>query len=47
MHLRATNKPAPYGGLKCLQEIFGETQGKTIIYIGDHIADVIFFTGFE
>lgn len=38
-------KPAPYGGLKCLQEIFGETQGKTIIYVGDHIADVIFSRG--
>jgi len=35
-------KPAPDGGLKCLQEIFGETQGKTIIYVGDHIADVLF-----
>jgi len=38
-------KPAPDGGLKCLQEIFGHTQGKTIIYIGDHIADVIFARG--
>jgi len=35
-------KPAPDGGLKCLQEIFGKTQGKTIIYVGDHIADVLF-----
>jgi len=35
-------KPAPDGGLKCLQEIFGNTQGKTIIYVGDHIADVLF-----
>ena len=35
-------KPAPDGGLKCLQEIFGHTQGKTIIYVGDHIADVLF-----
>lgn len=35
-------KPAPNGGLKCLQEIFGKTQGKTIIYVGDHIADVLF-----
>ena len=38
-------KPAPDGGLKCLQEIFGHTQGKTIIYVGDHIADVIFARG--
>lgn len=35
-------KPAPDGGLKCLREIFGDTQGKTIIYVGDHIADVLF-----
>jgi len=35
-------KPAPDGGLKCLQEIFGDTQDKTIIYVGDHIADVLF-----
>ena len=38
-------KPAPDGGLKCLQEIFGYTQGKTIIYVGDHIADVLFARG--
>lgn len=38
-------KPAPDGGLKCLQKIFGDTQNKTIIYIGDHIADVIFARG--
>ncbi len=35
-------KPAPDGGLRCLREIFGETHGKTIIYVGDHIADVLF-----
>ena len=38
-------KPAPDGGLKCLQKIFGQTQGKTIIYVGDHIADVLFARG--
>ena len=38
-------KPAPDGGLKCLQEIFGNTQDKTIIYVGDHIADVLFARG--
>jgi phosphoglycolate phosphatase-like HAD superfamily hydrolase len=38
-------KPAPDGGLRCLQEIFGHTQGKTIIYVGDHIADVLFARG--
>jgi phosphoglycolate phosphatase-like HAD superfamily hydrolase len=35
-------KPAPDGGLKCLREIFGDTQGRTIIYVGDHVADVLF-----
>lgn len=35
-------KPAPDGGLKCLDEIFGDTQGKAIVYVGDHIADVLF-----
>ena len=35
-------KPAPDGGLKCLQEIFESMHGKTIIYVGDHIADVLF-----
>ncbi len=35
-------KPAPDGGLKCLREIFGETRGKTIFYVGDHVADVLF-----
>lgn len=40
-------KPAPDGGLKCLQEIFGDTKGKTIIYVGDHIADVLFARGLD
>jgi len=35
-------KPAPDGGLKCLEEIFGDAQGKTIVYVGDHVADVLF-----
>jgi phosphoglycolate phosphatase-like HAD superfamily hydrolase len=38
-------KPAPEGGLKCLQEIFGNTRNKTIIFVGDHVADVIFARG--
>ena len=38
-------KPAPDGGLRCLQEIFESTHGKTIIYVGDHIADVLFARG--
>jgi len=39
-------KPAADPGLKCLGEVLDEglaqARGKTIIYIGDHIADVIF-----
>ena len=38
-------KPAPDGGLRCLQEFFAQTHGKTILYIGDHIADVLFARG--
>jgi len=38
-------KPAPDGGLKCLQEIFAQshenTVGKTIVFVGDHVADAI------
>ena len=37
-----TQKPAADPGLKCLFEVLEEVRGKTIIYIGDHIADVIF-----
>ena len=40
-------KPAPEGGLRCLKEIFGETHVKTILFIGDHIADVIFARGLQ
>jgi phosphoglycolate phosphatase-like HAD superfamily hydrolase len=46
---RHEQKPAPDGGLRALQRIFGQahgaTRGKTIIYIGDHIADVLFTRG--
>lgn len=43
----AEQKPAAPPGLKCLSEVLGDevledTHGKTIIYVGDHIADVIF-----
>jgi phosphoglycolate phosphatase-like HAD superfamily hydrolase len=40
-------KPAPDGGLRCLEEIFGETHEKTIVFIGDHVADVIFARGLK
>ena len=35
-------KPAAAGGMKCLEEIFGETRDKTIVFVGDHIMDVMF-----
>lgn len=40
--LEHQQKPAAYGGMKCLQEIFGRVDGQSVVYIGDHIADVIF-----
>lgn len=40
-------KPAPDGGLKCLAEIFEDSRNKKIVFIGDHIADVIFARGLE
>lgn len=35
-------KPAPEGGFRCLQEIFGDPAGKSLLHVGDHIADVLF-----
>lgn len=35
-------KPAAGGGMRCLMEIFGEIRDKTILFVGDHIADVKF-----
>lgn len=35
-------KPNPYGGLKCVEQIFGNTTDKTIFYIGDHEGDIEF-----
>lgn len=35
-------KPAAEGGFRCLQEIFGDPTGKSVICVGDHIADVLF-----
>ncbi len=35
-------KPAANPGLKCLQEVLQDHHGKTILYVGDHIADVLF-----
>ncbi len=35
-------KPEPDGGFRCMQEIFGDPTGKTVLYVGDHVADVLF-----
>lgn len=35
-------KPAATGGMLCLEQIFGETRDKTIVFVGDHIMDVMF-----
>ncbi|WP_429100401.1 HAD family hydrolase [Aeromonas veronii] len=35
-------KPHPFGGLKCLESIFGPARCQSLIYIGDHEADVQF-----
>ncbi|MGU5728868.1 HAD family hydrolase [Aeromonas jandaei] len=35
-------KPHPCGGLKCLESMLGQASGRSLIYIGDHEADVQF-----
>jgi len=40
-------KPEAQGGLKCLEQIFGSIQNKTIIYIGDHQGDIEFARNIE
>lgn len=35
-------KPHPFGGLKCLRQMFQDQYPKTVCYIGDHEGDVIF-----
>jgi len=37
-----TQKPAAEPGMQCLGEVLEDARGKTIIYVGDHVADVIF-----
>jgi N-acetyl-D-muramate 6-phosphate phosphatase len=39
---RNVQKPNPFGGLKCLKQMFNDTNSKTIFYIGDHEGDVVF-----
>lgn len=40
-------KPASFGGIKCLNHIFKSLNNKTIIYIGDHEGDVEFARNIE
>lgn len=40
-------KPAPFGGIKCLNQILHSLENKTIIYIGDHQADIEFAKNIE
>lgn len=40
-------KPFPFGGLKCLEQLFGTTLDKTVFYIGDHEGDVVFARNLE
>ena len=35
-------KPHPFGGIKCLETIFGNTDSQLLMYIGDHEADTQF-----
>lgn len=35
-------KPDAFGGIKCLESIFGHTKSECLMYIGDHEADVRF-----
>jgi len=35
-------KPHPYGGIKCIESIFGHTNSQFLMYIGDHEADTQF-----
>lgn len=40
-------KPMPFGGIKCLEQIYGDLTNKTIIYVGDHEGDVEFARNIE
>ncbi|MCG7499750.1 HAD family hydrolase [Vibrio sp. Of7-15] len=39
---RNGQKPSPEGGIICLEQLFDNPENKTIMYIGDHEADVQF-----
>ncbi len=40
-------KPSPFGGIKCLEQLFETILRKTILYIGDHEGDVEFARNIE
>ncbi|WP_299792388.1 HAD family hydrolase [uncultured Shewanella sp.] len=40
-------KPHPFGGVKCLTDIFDEAINKLVMYVGDHEADVKFAKNVE
>lgn len=40
-------KPSAFGGIKCLNQIYGNSKNKTIIYVGDHEGDVEFARNIE
>jgi phosphoglycolate phosphatase-like HAD superfamily hydrolase len=40
-------KPSPFGGLKCLEQMFEDIYHRTIIYVGDHEGDVKFARNIE
>lgn len=35
-------KPAPEGGVMCLEQMLGEVRNRTVLVVGDHEADVMF-----
>lgn len=42
-----SQKPHPFGGIKCLTDIFDEAINKLVLYVGDHEADVKFAKNVE
>ena len=40
-------KPNPFGGLKCLEQMFDTSKNRTVFYIGDHEGDVQFARNIE
>ena len=40
-------KPNPFGGLKCLEQMFDSSKSRTVFYIGDHEGDVQFARNLE